>query len=197
MGLLALKFDNSQGQFELIEACFSHAILGTPLRCVRGKFAGAYGGVGTFQWTRAVQAIVLLLCRAKIASLSKRSEELVLLVGYRGSLASSLDAALSKEPVWLSDMFGADQNGHCLALRIINRTNTGLKRPGPVAVSLNQNFLKIECVQFENFDGAPYSLEEISRIEQSISNTDPIRGKSERRYSRSCSPDEYQLKRVA
>ena len=37
-----------------------------PLICIRGKTAGAYRGAGTFQWTRAVHGITLLLLLHKL-----------------------------------------------------------------------------------------------------------------------------------
>lgn len=56
-------------------------------------------------------------------------------------MAASLDLAISKQPTWLKDMFGCDQDGLTLARRMILRTNPERKRPGPVSLGLNSNYL--------------------------------------------------------
>jgi len=61
------------------------------------------------------------------------------LVGRKGSLAASLDYALSKGPAWLGDMFGNGVKGQQTARRILRVSNPNRKRPGPVAISVNKN----------------------------------------------------------
>ena len=133
---------------ELCETLFIHPLNSGPKRCIRGKSAGAYSGYSTFQWTKAVQAVSLLVMEALIRS--KTGDGLVdsspMLSGYRKSLASSLDQAMDKHVLWLSDMFGCDQRGNINARRLILRSNASLKRPGPVALSLNLEFLPADCI---------------------------------------------------
>lgn len=171
MEKLTLKFESSLERCELVETGFYHPMLCAPLRCVRGKAAGAFKNAGTFQWTRAVHALSLLLIRVKLNAppiCSPRETvphtEMPELVGYRGSLAASLDAAISKEPRWLNDMFGTDSRGNCLINRLLSRTNSGLKRPGPVALAFNEKFLEIDQVWCEDYSGAQLSHAELQNI---------------------------------
>lgn len=111
-----------------------------PLQCIRGKTGGAIPNAGTFQWTSAVQSLCCVIIQAVIESLD--SEALVnKLSGGKGSLAISLDYAISKEVMWLQDMFGVDSKGYMTAKRVILRTNPNCKRPGPVILALNQKFI--------------------------------------------------------
>ena len=134
---------------ELCEATFAHPLLGdTERHCARGKSAGAYCGYCSFQWTKAVQGLCVLFLRAKIKKLMGQGAfNFPELVGEAQSLAASLDYALDKQTTWLLDMFGWDRNGTSLARRAILRTNPGRKRKGPVALSLNGNFLGSQDVE--------------------------------------------------
>jgi hypothetical protein len=58
------------------------------------------------------------------------------LSGGPGSIAATLDGALSKEPAWLIDSFGVFPSGMPVSRRLFARSNPGRKRLGPVAVSL-------------------------------------------------------------
>jgi hypothetical protein len=69
------------------------------------------------------------------------------LVGGKGSLAASLDYALSKGPAWLGEMFGNGLGGNQLARRIFKITNPNRKRPGPVAISVNKNVVSADQAQ--------------------------------------------------
>lgn len=124
--------------------------------CTRGKDVGALAGssTGTFQWTRAVKALSILALRTYLApaadaSVERTGSALVecttleapTLEGPKGSLAAALDSALSKEPQWLIDIFGADKEGRAVARRIIKRTNAECKRPGPVILAFNSTAL--------------------------------------------------------
>lgn len=105
------------------------------LTCVRGKTAGAYRGVGTFQWSAGVRAMACLLLRAMLVDEATRLEPM--LSGGAKSLAASLDYALAKQPSWIVDMFGVSSNGKSQAKRLFRVTNSHRKRGGPVSVSLN------------------------------------------------------------
>lgn len=143
MAKLSLFFSGENSP-ELVETAFCHPILTSEKRCVRGKSPGAYEGYSTFQWSKAVQGLSLLILRAKIEqSLDPNSQGMLRphIVGYALSQAASLDYALDKQTPWLLDMLGWDRNGLALARRAITRTNPGRKREGPVALSLNTKFL--------------------------------------------------------
>ena len=123
----------------LRETSFAHPLLAGDLRSVRGKTSGAQRNLGSFQWTPAVKALSFLLLnhlaegRAEGAATSSTG---FILSGEAGTLASTLDYALSKQPAWLLDMFGVDKHGTPIINRLIRRTNPERKRPGPVSLAL-------------------------------------------------------------
>jgi hypothetical protein len=111
---------------------------GTVKTAVRGKTSGALEGAGTFQWTTAVKALSLLVVKAVLTERHTPSPtDAAALLGGAGSLAATLDYAVTKEPAWTVDMFGVDTEGRSLIRRLMKRTNTERKYPGPVTVSLN------------------------------------------------------------
>lgn len=123
---------------ELFETLFSHPLAGSERRCIRGHRSGAYRAYSTFQWTKAVHALALLGVEAAIRA--QEPAESPLLVGWRGSLASSLDYAIDKQTTWLTEMFGWDEHGTGLSRRLFLRSNPGQRISGRVALSLNRNF---------------------------------------------------------
>jgi hypothetical protein len=138
-----------------------------PLTSVRGRTTGAYRGVGTFNWSSAVRAMACLFLKAKLIDENDRVEPL--LIGGAGSLAVSLDYALTKRPVWLVDMFGESESGRILARRLFRVTNSHRKRSGPVAISLNSHTCPQHCVEIV-LDGTIVSSSEtlgamLARIE--------------------------------
>jgi hypothetical protein len=121
---------------------------GEVLNCIRGKAAGAISATGTFQWTSAVKALTLVLCKVAAQKFDGEASCPVSISGKQGSLASSLDYALSKQPLWLIEMFGVDGTSNSYLRRILQRTNAERKFPGPVVVSVNPrniNCNSIEC----------------------------------------------------
>jgi hypothetical protein len=128
---LALHFNLG----ELIEVCFQDGSNSHAKVVVRGKTGGPFRAAGSFQWTSAVKALSLLVVRTAL------SPSEALLRGDANSLAASLDYAISKQPLWLTEMFGCDQQGTSLARRLILRTNPERKRPGPVTLGINQLYL--------------------------------------------------------
>lgn len=93
----------------------------------------APNGVGQFRWSRAVRGMSILFVRF---ALSRHDPRVVpRMEGGRGSIAACLDGALSQEPVWLVEMFGASHEHIPRYRRLFVRSNPGLKRCGPVAVS--------------------------------------------------------------
>lgn len=106
---LTLSFQKSwTGSCELERTIFTGHPSNTQIMSVRGKSGGAYGSVGSFQWTPGVKALGIILLKALIQDQKKKNIHMPLLEGERGSLASSLDYALDKQPEWMYSMFGAD-----------------------------------------------------------------------------------------
>lgn len=134
-------------RIELERTEFKHPLLPEKLVSVRGKTTGAYQAQGTFQWTSAVHALCLLILKAIVPDNDmqavKDGELAGALYGGKGSPASSLDYALSKQTKWLLDMFGIDSKGVPIVRRIINISNSQSRRESPVCASLNQKSLSI------------------------------------------------------
>lgn len=103
-------------------------------RAVTESLASSRGDLGTFRWSRAVRAMSCLMIRSSLVSLDPSVEPR--LSGGQGTLAASLDGALSKEPTWLREVFGVFPSGSPVSRRLFARSNPGRKRPGPVAVAL-------------------------------------------------------------
>jgi len=146
---LALEFC-SLSEPALCRTCFVHPLIGTPRKTVRGKAAGAYLGVGSFEWSRAVRGAALLVLKAR---LRKPDSEVDLLGGAR-SLAASLDYALDKQPGWMSEMFGEDSSGNSILKRLVLRSNPGRKRIGPVALTFNTQFFPVANIEIRIGDRA-------------------------------------------
>lgn len=127
---------------ELSKTEFFHAAYNDGIQeCIRGKDAGGLRGAGSFQWSKGTQALCQLVLKHKLSS-----EGVSYLSGVRGSFAAALDNALQKRSVWLMDMFGTDSNGNALAARFIHRSNPGLRRPGPVYLSLLASAIPPEVI---------------------------------------------------
>lgn len=120
--------------------------------CIRGKTPGALSKFGSFQWTSGVRAVCAAFLRLVI---SRNSESFdYCLIGGKGSLAASLDYALSKSPSWLTEMFGSGPQGGPYARRLFRISNPNRKRPGPVAVSVNTQAIESKDVLIV-VDGRP------------------------------------------
>lgn len=124
----------------LDRTCFSVIQGNQERRAIRGKTAGAFPGYETFQWTLAVQSMAILALRTA-ALRAEGPESQGILLGTSGSPASALDYAISKGPRWLHDVFGSDVAGNAMAKRLFRRTNPERKRPGPVAIRINDYLL--------------------------------------------------------
>jgi hypothetical protein len=147
---LKLYFEAGQ----LTEVAFCDGISGDVRRSIRGKSGGAYRSAGSFQWTSAVRGLALLAVRA----VSVLEEPFI--KGCGGSLAASLDYAISKQPMWLTEMFGCDQSGISLIRRMVLRTNPERKRPGPTVLSINERFMPSGSISII-VDGVKASREEL------------------------------------
>jgi hypothetical protein len=133
---------------QLVETSFRHERMGINVKAVRGRTAGAHKGYSTFSWSPAVKALSLLFVEGAIVSkTSSESDPHVFIEGQKGSPASSLDYAIAKQPNWIFDMFGCDNRGVPNLRRLVTRTNPEQRRPGPVRVALNNNFLPVSAIQ--------------------------------------------------
>lgn len=151
MSTIQVTFFNDSNP-ELLETNFSHPLLGEELRCYRGQSI-ASGLMGGFFWTRAVQGLSVFLLR------SAAHNHPYVYSGQNGSLAASLDDALSKMPNWLLDMFGMTPSGKPLVRQLIARNNPQRKRPGPVSLALRSpHVLKIEVSLDEERITSPNEL---------------------------------------
>lgn len=152
---------------ELSRTRFEHPILADKREAIRGNTGGALPLGNTFKWTNAVRALSVLLLRS--AGDPAAGEQLYTLSGCRGSLAASLDYAISKEPNWLLDMFGQDLNGSAVARRLFTRTNPERKRAGPVILALNHRMLRPDeinvMINGSPCDAASQCLDLAQRIE--------------------------------
>ena len=155
---LKLYFEAGQ----LTEVAFCDGISGDVRRSIRGKSGGAYRCSGSFQWTSAVKGLALLALRA----VSDVEEPFI--KGCGGSLAASLDYAISKQPMWLSEMFGNDRCGISLIRRMIRRTNPERKRPGPTVLSINESFIPVTAISIIA-DGVQCSREKLFALAATIS----------------------------
>lgn len=130
-----------EADVQLSEARFIDTTTATDRVTVRGKTAGAFRDAGTFQWTAAVRGLCILFARARVSKLLGDDSTPARVIGGRGTIAAALDSAITKQPMWIRDVFGNDNRGHALAQRLISRTNPNRKRPGPVILSVNERAL--------------------------------------------------------
>jgi hypothetical protein len=199
MEIFILKF-SQEPTIALLETYFKNPLDNSVSRCVRGRTGGAYEGFGSFCWSKGVWALSTLLVRYKRRSLRNEALEHGLLVGYAGSLAATLDWAISKESVWLLDMFGADSGGRPVARRLLLRSNPCLKRPGPVSIGVNSRILPQEQLRIY-LNGSPAEdLETLIAIERALlleEETDRQNFTHPRRALLSGQKDEARAKRIA
>ena len=119
-----------------MRSSFRNVLDNTEANCRRGNVSPADGIEGCFRWSTAVRALLLLLFQQRAAELTNCTAP-ASIQGQSGSLAASLDYALSKQPLWIIDFFGLKENGDALARQIISRVNAERKRPGPVILRLS------------------------------------------------------------
>ena len=126
---------------ELVRTRFLSTLCESVLECSRGKSYQSLGMTGSFGWSAAVRGLCLLFIQSAINRVAGSNIPWGTLVqGLRGSPSAALDAALSKQPVWVQDMFGVDSTGLSNLRRILVRNNPELKRPGPVILGLHRNW---------------------------------------------------------
>lgn len=159
---LALCFESG----ELTEVIFQEGETSAARASVRGKTGGVFRTAGSFQWTSAVKALALVMVKTSFQPLNGTIK------GDTGSLAASLDYAISKQPLWLGEMFGSDKHGICLVRRIILRTNPERKRPGPVTLGVNQTYLPVDAVRIF-LDGRLCGPEQLEKLWRGLEELEP------------------------
>ena len=129
-----LHFFYAKNGYHLIETRFTSSD-GQTHQCIRGKSAGAVRGVGSFHWSSGVRGATALALRHLLSQETSDIAEHI--AGIQRSPAASLDYALTKRPIWLSDMFGLTQEGEVFARKLFLVTNPNRKRAGPVLIRIN------------------------------------------------------------
>ena len=136
----------SSGGLEAQSISFSHQLLGgSTRRLVRGKCPLTLREATSLPWTAGVKGFIRLCVKTAVRGAHPDSLECDFeshgIVGQRGSLARSLDSAISKKPAWFGDLFGYDASGAANIARFFWRMNPEAKRPGPVGVAINTKML--------------------------------------------------------
>jgi hypothetical protein len=142
------------GDVQLLESRFLDMGLATPRIAIRGKTPGALTSARTFQWTSAVRGLCVLIVKSVLAHRSQADETARHLVGGRGSLAASLDYAITKQPRWIREIFGDDARDRPFAQSLVVRSNPNRKRPGPVILALNEETLPAGYIEL-TWNGRP------------------------------------------
>jgi len=137
-------FFNGGHNSQLQETHFSHSFLDQVRIAYRGRTNGASQTHNAFLWSIGVQALCVLFVRTRA---KLKDENAATISGDGATLAASLDYALSRQPNWLTDIFGSDSHGVCIARRIILRSNPERKRPGPVTLCVNLKALPVENIE--------------------------------------------------
>jgi hypothetical protein len=151
-------------EVELVESRFFGNSLRSPAVVVRGKTAGAFRGAGTFQWTSAVRAFCILCIKSVLQQTDATLADGAFISGAEGSLAASLDYAISKKPIWFVELCGIEENGQPLARRLMVRNNPERKRPGPVTVALSNKALDPRRIKISlngSYVDCPQALQEL------------------------------------
>ena len=186
---LTLSFQKSwTGSCELERTIFTGHPSSNKIMSIRGKTGGAYRNVGSFQWTPGVKALTIILLQARIQNAPICTP---LLEGERGSLASSLDYALDKQPEWMYSMFGADNHGNAYLRSLILRSNSGIRRGGIVALSLDDRLLSSDSIEVYFKNVLLKNVQEIERVLQNI--IDTAQGKERSILSLCNSNNPYEL----
>jgi hypothetical protein len=150
---------------ELFRMQIHHPRLQRSQLSVRGKGEGAHLQAGSFQWTSAVRAMAILLCRS--AAVSQRGQSPVPLIGAAGTPASTLDYSMAKNTQWLADSFGCDSRGNVLWPAFFRRSNPNRKRGGPAAILLRPGVSVSIIWQGRKLEEAEQLFQLSSLLEQS------------------------------
>lgn len=145
MSWISLKFQGALASAQLDETEFFSPLVARRLRCRRGQQAGAEKIEGAFPWTAGVMGMCAVFIKARQGSLRNHPDYSA---AFDPSISSDtcawakpFDSSLAKRPRWVLDMFGVDSAGTPLVRRMFVRRNPEARRPGPVAIRLNEAFL--------------------------------------------------------
>jgi ABC-type sugar transport system substrate-binding protein len=141
MASISLYFASGGSSISLVGTRFFGLNLEHPRQSIRGRNTPSIPirDIGTFSWTSAVKALAILFVNHALAKFEHPSSGY--LKGEAGSLATSLDFCIAKQPMWLVEMFGVDASGSANIRRILRRLNPERKRPGPVEVHVDSSIL--------------------------------------------------------
>jgi hypothetical protein len=158
MERIALYFGNN----ELYRVEFTHRLLPATIASARGKAQISASASASFQWTRAVQALAILLIKGALHQHTVgASRSAVAIEGESNSLAASLDYALGRRPTWLTEMFGLHLTKRPITRLLFERSNPEQRLPGPVAVVLRlraRSELKIDIFEYSKPVRDPVAL---------------------------------------
>lgn len=113
---LKLYFLGNSDLYSLDQVVFTPKSHSASLISRRGD---GYSEDHSFKWSQGVRSLSLFFAEALRSVLSNDVINQALLSGYQGSTAASLDYALSKQPVWMSEMFGSDHLGKTILSKLI------------------------------------------------------------------------------
>ena len=134
-------------ELRLIKTEFTHRLLGgATLR------AGVLDRKRSFSWSKGVRATSALLLRWAAWGLQLKSSpraKMPILGGVRHSPAATLNDLLTRDPTWVSDVFGRGAEGRCLLDEMVTRINRDFKKvkDGPVTVALKPRLLPPDCIE--------------------------------------------------
>lgn len=137
MSRILISLVSDRNELMLHRTAFRHPLLLHEAITIRGTVAP--NNFGNFRWSAGVKALTLLLIRQALLIESGKLENepadvSASIEGEDSSPAASLDYALSKQPLWLRDMFGISPHGVPVSKLIFRRINPDRKRPGPVVI---------------------------------------------------------------
>ena len=146
MSRMIISLVNDRNELMLHRTAFRHPLLLREAIAIRGNVAT--NNCGNFRWSAGVKALTLLLARQALLVESERLENgscdtSAFIEGENKSPAASLDYALSKQPIWLGDMFGISAHGVPISKLIFRRINPDRKRPGPVVIFIPSSSLTV------------------------------------------------------
>ncbi len=164
---LKLYFLDGEGP-ELDQTEFFHPAYGEKLVARRGRGKDP-GDSRPFAWGPGTRAVSLLALRHKNRVIgSEEPFHAGVLCGGKGSLAASLDYAISKEPNWIVDMFGLSEPGRSIAKSVFVRVNPERKRPGPVIVRIDSDEVNPENVEIFRNGTRVVAPEELREMAEQI-----------------------------
>lgn len=160
------------------EISFSHPLLPTQRRLVRGRESTVAIHGASLPWTSATKALTVLALRS--AALVRRSSPSsdfsqlknsllqAALVGRAGSAARTLDYAISKRPNWVVDLFHFDSEGSSLVGRFFWRVNSEGRRPGPISISFNPHMFSARSIVIRKGGKEITNAEQLLRLAESL-----------------------------